>query len=184
MSSKKDKPVAVKSVVIHQLRALAVELRRTPNWNDVRTAARQKKCPAERAIRAAFGTLREALKAARIPLNVSQEFSEQELISQLQDLSRALERPLTERDIVKAAAAGTCARLATFTRVFGSAGRAFRTAGVSPVDQRKGADLIVQYRALAKELGRLPTTDDIRRAASEGKCAGYGLFKKHWGRME
>lgn len=152
--------------------------------SDLQAGARQQECASYSEFREAFGGLQNALKAARLPLNYNQEFTEQELIAQLQDLSRALGRPITTKDVVKAGKAGTCARLETFKRKFGSAGKAFQKAGVSSQRRFTGAALVLQYRALAKELGRIPKMKDIHKAASLGKCAGYDAFKKVGGGLQ
>ena len=181
--AKKNPPV-LKSVAIHQLRALAVELNKTPTVSDVHSAARQKKCPSMGTIRKLFGRMSEALKAAKLPPQRSQEFTEEQLIAQLQDLSLALGRHVNRRDIKKAGKKGTCARLVTFRRVFGNTETALRKAGVGRVGRYTRDELIAQYRALYKELGKLPTYYDINRAAREGQCAGYKVFRARCGTLE
>ncbi|HKF55694.1 MAG TPA: hypothetical protein VKJ45_09630, partial [Blastocatellia bacterium] len=106
--AKKNPPV-LKSVAIHQLRSLAVELKKTPTVNDIVAAAKQRKCPSITTIRQLFGGMAKALKESRLPPQRLQEFNEDELIDQLRNLSRALGRPLTRRDVKKAGKAGTCA---------------------------------------------------------------------------
>jgi hypothetical protein len=173
--AKKNPPV-LKSVAIHQLRTLAVELKKTPTVNDIVAAAKQRKCPSITTIRQLFGGMAEALKESRLPPQRLQEFTEDELIAQLRNLSSALGRPLTRRDVKKAGKAGTCARLVTFQRVFGSAGNAFRRAGVQRFQRFTREELIAQYIALHKDLGKLPTALDIDRAARAGRCAGNKVF--------
>ena len=181
---KTPKPPVLKSVLIHHLRNLAVELKRTPTTKDIVIAARQKKCPFPKTIRNAFGTITEALRAAKLPTRSHQEFTKEQLIAQLQDLSRALGRPLTRRDVKKAGKAGVCARLVTFARAFGTPSNAFRQAGVSPYQRSTRSDLIGQYKALSKELGKIPTIEDIEQAAREGKVArSIGMFRKLCGGM-
>lgn len=183
-SMPKKNPPILRSVAIHQLRELAVELKRTPTVNDIVTAARQRKCPSITTIRQLFGGMAQALKESRLPPQRLQEFSRQELTAQLQNLSRALGRPLTRKDVKKAGKAGTCARLVTFQRVFGTAGNAFREAGVQRVLRFTREELAAQYRTLAKSLGRLPTIGDINRAAAEGKCPGYKVFITAYGTLK
>jgi hypothetical protein len=86
MTRAKASPI-LKSVVIHQLQVVAGELKRTPTTADIEVAARQKQCSGVETIGRMFGSLRAALTSARLPLNTMQEFSEHELIVQLQDLS-------------------------------------------------------------------------------------------------
>lgn len=147
-------------------------------------AARQEKCSPYRAFTRAFGTLQNALRVAKLPLNYNQEFTENQLIAQLRDLSRALGRPLTQRDVLKASKAGTCARLATFKRVFGSPVVAFQKAGVSPMDRFDRENLLSQYRALSKKLGRPATIPDLEEASERGECVGYSSFKTRLGGLE
>ena len=180
----KKNPPVLRSVAIHQLRALAVELRKTPTVRDIEAAAKEKKCPPMSVIRQLFGGAEMALKAARLPPQRNQDFTEQELIDQLQDLARALGRPLTRKDVKQAGKAGTCARLVTFRRVFGNPSNAFRKAGVLKLGRFTREELIAQYRSLHKELGKLPTYEDIQRAAREGKCAGYKVFRSRCGTLE
>src|SRR5258708_4090199 len=179
----KKNPPVLKSVAIYQLRALAVELKKTPTVGDIVEGARQKKCPPLTTIREMFGGVTAAIKEAGLPPQRNQEFTAPELIAQLRDLSSALGRPLTRKDVKKAGKAGTCARLVTFQRVFGNASTAFRKAGVLRIGRFNKDELIAQYRGLHKELGRLPTYGDIRRAAGEGKCAGYKVFRQNCGTL-
>lgn len=181
--AKKNPPV-LESVAIHQLRALAVELKKTPTVRDVHSAARQKKCPSMGTLRKLFGRMSEALNAAKLPQQRNQVFTEEQLIAQLQDLARALGRHVNRRDIKKAGKAGTCARLVTFRRVFGNTETALRKAEVGRVGRYTRAELIAQYRVLYKELGKLPTYYDIHRAAREGRCAGYKVFRARCGTLE
>src|SRR5713101_39760 len=89
-AAKSKRHVVSKLVLVHQLQALAVQLKRTPTMNDIRNGARQEKCASYGAFTKAFGTLQNALRVARLPLNYNQEFGETTLIAQLRDLSRAL----------------------------------------------------------------------------------------------
>src|SRR5215471_1502878 len=140
------KPTPIlKSVAIHQLQALALELKRTPTIKDVKLAARKKKCPRVEVFKETFGSFRDALRAARLPLDIMQEFSQDDLLAQLRDLSQVLGRPLTQRDVAKAAAKKTIARVATFVRVFGSISEAFRRAGVQPTNRYTKNQLINKY---------------------------------------
>src|SRR5262245_41266948 len=75
---KANNPGLIKSVALLQLRELAVELKRTPYIRDIHVAARQGKCSSMWKLTRAFGTMREALKAAKLPLNIKQEFSKHE----------------------------------------------------------------------------------------------------------
>ena len=70
-----------KLVLVQQLQSLAVELKRTPRMRDITEAARQEKCASYAAFTKAFGTLQNALKVARLPLNFNQEFTENQLIA-------------------------------------------------------------------------------------------------------
>jgi hypothetical protein len=168
--------VIIKAVIIQQLQSLATELNRTPTGADIIAAYRKGKCVSISAVRKAFGTIRQAQIAARLPLKKEQVFTQQQLIAQLRDLSRALRRPLTRKDVRRAARAGTCANLVTFARAFGSPINAFRAAGVQSKRRFTRADLIEQYRALAKQLGRVPRWSDVNRAWKRGQCANYSQF--------
>ena len=185
-----NKPLVVprgptKSVIIHQLRALAVALKRTPTAKDIRDAYLQKKCPSLHAVRAGFGSVTAALKAARLPLRKNQEFTEQELIAQLQDMSKELGRPLFRRDLAKPAKEGTCAAKATFRRVFGTLNNAFVRAGVNSLNRVYTKDeLAEQYKALAKKIGKPPTVLDLTDAARRSDCASYEHFKAVFGGIE
>jgi hypothetical protein len=148
---------------------------------DIEAAARLKKCPSANVITRMFGSLRDALAAAKLPPNTMQQFSEQEMIAQLRDLSLSLGRPLMRRDVVSAGANGTCARAATFDRVFGSISDAFRKAGVQRLDRYSKNDLIAQYRALSKEVGRPAWVSHIQRAAANGQGPGYHIYKRVFG---
>ncbi|HYL97961.1 MAG TPA: hypothetical protein VEZ90_03320, partial [Blastocatellia bacterium] len=86
--------------------------------------------------------------------------------------------------IKKAGKAGTCARLVTFRRVFGNSQNALRAAGVQATLRHSKEDLVAQYRALQKELGRVPTYYDVIQAAREGKCAGWKVFRTTCGTLQ
>jgi hypothetical protein len=150
---------------------------------DVEIAARHLKCPPLEVFKRAFGSFRDALRAAKLPFNEMQEFSERQLISQLQNLSEALARPLTKRDVTKAAARKTCARVATFVRVFGSMSDAFLRAGVQRHNRYSKNELITQYRALSRQIGRPARISDIQHAAAEGQGAGFHIYKRLWGAL-
>src|SRR5215472_1184709 len=97
----KKNPPVLKSVAIHQLRELAVEIGKTPTVNDIVAAARHKKCPPMSTINELFGGIRAAITEARLPPQRNQEFTREQLVEQLRDLSKALGRHVTRRDIKK-----------------------------------------------------------------------------------
>ncbi|HYM00975.1 MAG TPA: hypothetical protein VEZ90_18600 [Blastocatellia bacterium] len=164
--------------IIQDLQALARKLNRTPTTSDINGAHTRGIRLSIYAVKKAFGSLTAALKAAKLPLTYKQEFTEHQLIDQLRDLSRSLGRPIVRSDILSAWKRGTCARPATFQKVFGTTGKAIQKAGVGRSKDYTRADLVKQYRALAKELGRLPGNWDIRRGARENKCAGITCFQR------
>ncbi|HEU4388395.1 MAG TPA: hypothetical protein VFV34_11400 [Blastocatellia bacterium] len=177
--TKQPARLVLKSVVIHQLRSLAVELKKTPTAMDIAAGARRNRCPSLNTVRTAFGTVTLALKAAKLPTRRHQEFTREQLIQQLRDLSRALGRPLTRKDVKKAGKAGTCARLVTFARVFGTPRDAFREAGVSRFRRFTREELISQYRSLARELRKTPTIEEINVAARKGRMGASYTTVRH-----
>ena len=166
------------------MHALARKLNRTPTTADIRAAQSRGERLSLSGIKKHFGSLRAALKAAKLPLTNKQDFTEQQLLDQLRDLSQALGRPLLRRDILRAWKAGTCARPATFKRAFGTVGTAIRKAGAGGFTNPSRPDLVSQYVALSKELGRPATDTDIRRGAREHKCAGIHFFQRIGGGIE
>jgi phage terminase small subunit len=187
MPKKKKEPLQsamVKLTIIQDLHTLAHELKRTPTSKDIVSCRQGGGQLSLTAIRSTFGSLPGALRAAKLPLTKKQEFTRQQLIDQLRDLSHALGRPLLRADITRAWQAETCARPATFERVFTTVGNAIRQAGAGRTKALTRADLVSQYKALSKQLGRPATDADIRRAARENKCAGIGYFQKVGGGLE
>lgn len=63
-------------------------------------------------------------------------------------------------------------------------GRGFSKGGVSPTERFERKNLLSQYRALSKKLGRPATIPDLEEASERGECAGYHSFKARLGGLE
>ncbi|MGH9761275.1 MAG: homing endonuclease associated repeat-containing protein, partial [Blastocatellia bacterium] len=179
-----EKPAIVKLAIVQYLQDLGRELNRTPTTADVKSRPVKGGHISLYTIKDTFGSLPVALRAANLPLTYKQEFTQPQLIEQLQDLAQALGRPVTMKDVADAARAGTCARPETFKRAFATIGNAIQKAGVGMYEEYTKSELISQYRALYLELGRPPGNRDIREAARKNKCAGITYFRKIAGGLE
>ena len=171
-----------RGVLIIQLQALAQELRRTPTFKEVEAARRERKCDSVKAFQRTFGSWSNALRAAKLPLNLKQEFSREELLNQLRDLGKSLGGVVQERDIIAASRAGKCARAATFRRGFGNLRTALEEARVL-FNQKLSRQLLLDHlRNLAKEIGRPPTRADVEKAQRAGKGpSSFGYYREFGG---
>jgi hypothetical protein len=179
--------------ILVRLRELGQELGRTPVYCDLVNAGKRPGFPSVGTIVRHFGRLSTALKRAGFDSNERKGRAREALIEQLRRLTRELRRIPTSRDI--SAAQGRCSAPMTFVRHFGSmvaARKAARTEEVlmeigalgrpSRVGERFERDALIGYlRALAQQLGRPPSSGDIRKACRENGGPGARPFLREFG---
>jgi hypothetical protein len=102
------------------------------------------------------------------------KYSPEQLIEQLQTLSKRLGRKPTDRDINGASALGECASATTFAREFGGLNAAYRAAGFIDLSKKhrrwSDQEIAASLRKLTRDLGHFPSYQDIDRIAPTGTC--------------
>jgi hypothetical protein len=190
-------PSLDKPALIEQLQHLAHYLGRIPRSTDILFLASEKKAYPLHFYIKFFGSYSNALLEAgfnkiskkKMSKPKQPKITRTELIAQLVKLSQHLQRPLIIKDIRNARKAGLCAAPYYFIKEFGSLKDAYIAAGVKSGVRSHNFwysknDLILQLKALAKDLGKAPSADDINRASCEGKCAGRTTFIRVFGTIK
>lgn len=165
--------------LISQVRMLAEELGRPPSERQFYTDPRIKK---SRAVEYRYGTWNKFLEAAGLETNTShgkkQEFSDEELISQIQTMAKELGRTPTIPEYSKSP---KTACSFTAIRRFGSWSKFLKLAGLK-AHGYSDEELLVQVRMLAEELGKPPTqldfSDDPRTASAMTAVNRFGSWNK------
>jgi superfamily II DNA or RNA helicase len=126
--------------LIHLLQELSERLGRTPKIEDVEKACKEGRCASIQAFKTAFGTFNKALESAEIELNIKRDYSKEELIHLLQELSERLGRTPKSEDVYKASKERRCASLNAYKNSFGKFSKALEAAGMKP--NKKGRRVI------------------------------------------
>jgi hypothetical protein len=176
------------------LRQIDIKLKRPVMASDVDELFRAGAGPSLSAIEREFGGLAKARRAAYIK-NVFQKASHsvehwqkytiEELVEQLKSLGKMIGRRPTDRDITRGSKEGLCAAAATFIRMFGSLLEAYRKAGFALVKPHSYTDkeIISAIHKLAKELGHMPTHQELKAASKAGKSASPGTITRRIGTL-
>lgn len=173
-----------RELLIQQLQRLAEKFGRTPICADVDAAAKEGKCACVSTYFRYFKSFTNALKAAGLEFEVRERPSRDALIAEYRELTKKLGKPPSQRDLRNLSKQRLSTSAATYEREFGSLRALRRFAnGESPGKQAHStkAELIASLQALAKELGRTPMVDDIRRASKQRTCASYSAYYKVFG---
>jgi hypothetical protein len=176
------------------LRQIDFKLKRPVIASDVDSLFRAGAGPSLNAIEREFGGMAKARRAANIknvfqkashPVEHWQKYTVEELIEQLKSLGRMIGRRPTYRDITRGSNEGLCAAAATFVRMFGSLLEAYRKAGFTPVKPRFYTDkeIISTIEKLAKEMGRMPTRQELNAASKAGKSPSPGTITQRIGTL-
>jgi hypothetical protein len=121
-----------------QLKRLTGKLRRAPKQRDVTEANRMRECAGITALALEFGSFTAALRSIGLDVRVRQkEFTRNELIEQLRQLTRELHRLPMTGDINRSRA---CATPETFIRRFVSLIEARKAAGLHELLEGMGVD--------------------------------------------
>lgn len=172
-----------REMLIAQLQRLAKEIGRIPTTDDIRQASRLGKIASFSTFHNKFGSITSAQEAAGMtPSKTNMRCTSAELISQLKLLAEELGWTPTDADIRRASRLGKIAGSSTFRERFGSFAAAQRLAGLSVrLTRFNRKELVNQLQRLARELGRTPTSRDIREASKLGKCANDTTFRNRFG---
>jgi hypothetical protein len=165
--------------LIEQLNNLAAAIGRSPSEADVVSASKNGTCARPNAFKRVFGTFYTALVEARL----AQPITEELLVTQLQDLGRALGRLPSHADIDQAHGEGRCAAVSTFVRWFGSVRTARMAAGlggkrVTPISDD---EVLLPLKELAAKLGRSPTMSEVKAACRKGECYSANSYSRRFG---
>ncbi|MEO6393931.1 MAG: hypothetical protein ABIP75_18910 [Pyrinomonadaceae bacterium] len=168
-------------VLIEALRELARKLGHTPTrakWQEHYAAMNFRSV---RHYDRRFGGWKNALKAAGLPLNQAQEYTKDELIDQLRNLSKKLRRPISTDDVNAASRAFTCANKRAFCLKFGSVSKALAAAGVRKVRRISDKSMLDGLKTLAARIDRPLRGSDVKAGCRKGLCAGLSSYAKRFG---
>jgi hypothetical protein len=170
-----------KAVLIQDLHDIAHSLGKTPTKMDLRKAIAEGRTYHESIYNRVFGTWSNALRAAYLPLNVNQEFTREELLEQLHNLSNHLKRKITEKDVLNASKRQACARPRTFVKEFGSMRKALEAGDVKHTKILTDKEMLEKLSSLAEKLGRIPSISDVDEASKRKECPGSSAYLKRFG---
>ena len=168
--------------LITAVQTLARELGRVPKVEDINRLSRAGKGAHYDVFHRVIGSWNAVLIAAGFSVQGPIEpkrYSKEELVSQVQQLHQSLGRVPTRTDVDAVSKLGKGASRSTFVHAFGSWSEALKAAGLRGISSKAMTreELLLQFRALADELGHTPNTMDLLRAHEEGKCAHPGTFQ-------
>jgi transposase-like protein len=172
--------------LIRHLKKLELKIGRIPRQKEINENYKKDARPSLKAYLNEFGTLSNARKAARI-LNVQwQKFSKTELLEQLKTLGEKLGRRPTDRDIIRACAAGETASAQVFANNFGSLPKACEAAGfeILKPGQYTDREIIKRLRKLRQKLGKRIGWNDLERASLEGWCPSPNTVYRRIGNVD
>ncbi|MEX2209582.1 MAG: DEAD/DEAH box helicase family protein [Patescibacteria group bacterium] len=180
--------------LLSQLKQLHEVEGRPLNRVDLAEARREGRGPSPQLLVKRFGSTPEALRRAGIPLRIpahrkfgTTEFTEEDLIQRLVAYSEELGRVPSQSELVDASKQGKCPNASVFARHFGTYNKAVKAAGLKPVAEKPSYtddELLEQLRSLAKELGSIPTKNQVKELSKRGKCATSTTFIKRFGTFE
>lgn len=124
-----------------------------------------------------------AQKILDILRQIRQGYTKETLIAQLASLAKELGKTPTQKEVDQASALGKCASSPTFARMFGgSFTLALEAAGLQAnYKLYKPRDVLVDLKRFAKEIGKIPTTTDIKKGSRQGKCPSTATLANHFG---
>jgi transposase-like protein len=168
------------------LRKLERKLGRIPRHADIEKNYKKDVRPSLKQYINEFGTLRKARKAARILNTPWQKFTKTELLEQLKNLGEKLGKRPTDRDIVRACAAGETASVQIFANNFGSLSKAYEAAGFEVLKPKEYTDreIIKRLRKLRQKLGKRIGWNDLNRASKEGWCPSPNTVYRRIGSVD
>lgn len=168
--------------LIEELKRLAGKIGKTPGREELTDASRRGECAPESTYVAEFGSIRAAHEAAGLRPTRRARPSREQMIEDLKALGRRIGRTPKSGDIFEASREGNFALPGVYRNVFGSLSEGLKAAGFLPNRQRRSREqMIDELRALADELGRLPTQRDIAAACTSGQCASIQVYVKTFG---
>lgn len=172
--------------LIKHLKKLELKIGHIPRGNDIEKNYKKDVNPSLKAYLREFGSLSNARKAAQIPNTQWQKFSKTELIEQLKKLGEKLGRKPSDRDIVRACAAGETASAQVFANNFGSLTKAYEAAGFEILKPKEYSDreIIKRLRKLRQKLGKKIGWNDLKRASIEGWCPAPNTVYRRVGNVD
>lgn len=171
-----------REMLISLLQKLAKRLGHKPSRNDVVKASKAGTCASAKMYEKTFGTFNNAIIAAGFdPLR--RGTAEEIMLDELRAIVAELGHTPSYNEVNMAHKLGKCTSTATYIRRFGSLRDALNLVG-SPMKNWHAygkEELIRQLQALAKNLGRSPSIQDVSVARKRGECAHLGTFNINFG---
>ncbi len=175
--------------IFEELRGLRTRLNRPISRSDIVTAWKEWNAPSPYFLKREFGTVTKALKAA----GIGQKYTREEMIDSLRKLDARIEGPVGEREITESFRRGEGPSSTAVRLEFGGFEKARCAAGVKTekgarpdrIADRKlpsESDLILKLYALARSLGRTPTSNDILEPSKKGRMASLEVYRAVFGR--
>lgn len=114
---------------------------------------------------------------------IRQGYTKEILIAQLAVLAKELGKTPTQKEVDQAASLGKCASSPTFAKMFGgSFSLALEAAGL-PANYKfySRREVLIDLKRFAKEIGKIPTTTDIKKGSKQSKCPSTATLANHFG---
>jgi len=179
-----------REMLIQQLRKLAQELHRVPQYRDVARLSREGRCASEKTFVEFFGSFNAALRAAGLKVARVVGYTKADLIRQLQELAVEIGRTPMYEEVRAASAAKRSdsfgvkfASAGAYNRVFGSWQAGITAAGLEETSQPNytKVELVQRLQAVADRLGRAPTVSEWAQASRASECPHLATYVTHFG---
>ncbi len=178
-----------KEVLKKQLQDLARELGRTPRSKEIAAASKAGKNASRVMFAIYFGSLTKALDAAGLLVNRRHGVTREDLLEPLRNLAKELGRSPNTMDMREAGKARKVPSMYLYGKFFASFKDAMADAGLpyklyaqrAAWTREKLKQLLV---GLYRELGRVPTYQDVEKAYKPGQFPSHIVFRKQFGKPE
>ena len=179
-----------REVLVNHLLKLTGEIGRVPTQKDVIAASKSRGVASLATYQSHFGSFTEALLAAGLDIHklvVVQNKSKDELLDDLRFLAQKIGRTPTTVDLAAVKLEGrVTATSVTYVARFGSYMAAVIAAGLKPNrhPSKTDAEMLEELKALAQQIGRIPTQSDITAAYSNGEISSSGTYRLRFGSLD
>jgi superfamily II DNA or RNA helicase len=175
-----------RTILVKQLQTLALNLSRIPTTADIIDASKKGVCASPATLNAYFGGIIPALYAAGLSERSDFYYNKNQIIEQLQRLTKVIGRTPTQDDIRTAHDRGAIASISTICKEFGTYNKALKYANL-PLNHYIGyskEQIIEQLQRLNQALGRVPTNEDIVQFSKRGKVASKSTIGVLFGGLQ
>jgi superfamily II DNA or RNA helicase len=174
-----------KAEIVSDLRALALELGRTPTMPEVDAASKSHRIANGSTIMKSFGSYNAAvIEAGLIPRYVVK--SKERLVDELRGLSERLGRTPTRKDVDAALKRGETSGSDYYAKNFGSFEGAIRSARLLPSKKQEWSkeEALDELCTLARRLGHTPGHADIAQSRKEIGTPGSSVYIRIFGSLD